>query len=183
MTPIASAAAGLRGALLLARGRAEGAALVEPGAQGARHSFWAMAACLLILGLLSAAGGDVGFLPSSLAAYGTSWLVFAVLSHRIAGALGAGERWFGFITVWNWCSVVQQGLVAAGNLPAMLGAPDVASATVVLVATGWAIWLEWYATRVALGVGGLAAAAFVLLDYAIILTALGIGSVANGSAG
>lgn len=183
MTPMASAAAGMRGALLLARGRAEGMKVVEPGALGALHSFWAMAACLLILSLLPLADGEAGFLPASLAAYGVGWLAFAVLSHRIAGALGAGERWFEFITVWNWCSVVQQGLVAAGNLPALLGAPDPASAAAVLVVVGWAIWLEWYATRVALGIGGLAAAAFVLLDYAISLTAFGIGSVANGSAG
>ena len=183
MTPLASAAAGLRGAVLLARGRAEGAGLVEPGAEGALHSFWAMAACLLILGLLSLADGEVGFLPTNLAAYGVGWLGFAVLSHRVAGALGAGDRWIGFITVWNWCSVVQQALVATGSLAGLLGAPGPVSAAAVLVVTGWAIWLEWYATRVALGVGGLAAAGFVLLDYAISLATFGIGSVVNGSAG
>lgn len=182
MTPIASAAAGLRGALLLARGRAEGAALVEPGANGALHSFWAMAACLLILGLLALVG-DVGFGPSNLAAYGVGWLGFAVLSHRIAGALGAGDRWIGFITVWNWCSVVQQALGATGSLPGLLGAPASLAFAAMLIVTGWAVWLEWYATRVTLGVSGLAAAGFVLLDYAISLTALEIGSAVNGSAG
>lgn len=184
MTPLASAAAGLRGALLLARGRAEGAALMEPGARGALHSFWAMAACLPILGLLAAGAAD-GAAPfaASLAAYAVGWLAFAVLSHRVAGAIGAGARWFGFIAVWNWCSVVQQALVAAGNLPVLLGAPGPLPIVLALVAVGWAIWLEWFATRVALGVGGLAAAALVLLDYAITLTVFGVGSAANGSAG
>ena len=193
MTPLASAAAGLRGALLLARGRAEGAALVEPGAQGALHSFWALAACLPILLLMGLArpasdrlDADLAQVPllTSLAAYGISWLAFAVLSHRIAGTLGAGANWFGFITVWSWCSVVQQAMVAVGSLPALLDVPGPVPAVAVLVATGWAIWLEWYAIRTALGVGGVAAAAFVLLDYAISLTAFGIGgSIANGSAG
>ena len=182
MKPMASALTGMRGALLLARGQAEGAALVEPGAKGALHSFWAMAACLLILALLALVG-DVSFGPSNLAAYGVGWLAFAVLSHRIAGALGAGERWIGFITVWNWCSVVQQALGAAGSLPGLLGAPGPVSFAAMLIVTGWAVWLEWYATRVALGVGGLAAAGFVLLDYAISLAAFGVGSVVNGSAG
>ena len=140
--PLASAAAGLRGALLLARGRAEGAALVEPGAQGALHSFWALAACLPILLLMGLArpasdplDADLAQVPllTSLAAYGISWLAFAVLSHRIAGTLGAGANWFGFITVWSWCSVVQQAMVAVGSLPALLDVPGPVPAVAVLV--------------------------------------------------
>lgn len=186
MTALASAAAGLQGALLLARGRAEGAALIEPGAQGARRSFWALAASLPILVLLHVADGpapDSTPLLSSLAASVVGWLGFAVLSHRGAAALGAGERWFGFIAAWNWCSVVQQALVAAGLLVGLSGVPAPVPLVALLVTTGWAIWLEWYAARVTLGVGGVAAAGIVLFDYAVNLVVFSIGSAANGSSG
>ncbi len=39
--------------------------------------------------------------------------------------------------------------------------------TAALVTLGWAIWLEWYATRTALAIGGLPAALFTLLDLAL----------------
>ena len=184
MTPLASAIAGLRGAALLARGQEEGAALVEPGLQGAVHSFWALAVCLPLFGLLrllDESAADPPFVMGVMT-YLVGWLAFAVLSHRAAGALGAGERWFGFIAAWNWCSVVQHGLLAAGSLPAWAGLPGAVSATAALVATGWAIWLEWFATRVTLGVSRGAAAALVVLDLAIAVALYGF-SAGNGSAG
>lgn len=176
MTPLASAVSGLRGAVLLARGQEEGAALVEPGRQGAVHSFWALAACLPLFGLLRLLDQGAEAEPPfavGVMTYVVGWLAFAVLSHRAAAALGAGERWFGFITAWNWCSVVQHGLLAAGSLPAWAGLPGWLSATAALLATGWAIWLEWFATRVTLGVGRGAAAALVGLDLAIAVALYG----------
>lgn len=184
MTPLASAIAGLRGAALLARGQAEGAALVEPGRQGAIHSFWALAACLPLFGLLrilDESAPDPPFIVGVMT-YLVGWLAFAVLSHRVAVALGAGDRWFGFIAAWNWCSVVQYALLTAGNVPAWVGLPGWLSATTALLTTGWAIWLEWFATRVTLGIGRAAAAALVLLDLAIAVALYGF-SAGNGSAG
>lgn len=184
MTPLASAIMGLRGAAQLARGEADGAALVEPGRQGAIHSFWALAACLPLFGLLRLLDEGAADPPfaTGVMTYLVGWLAFAVLSHRMAMALGAGERWFGFIAAWNWCSVLQHGLLAAGSLPAWAGLPGWFAATAALLATGWAIWLEWFATRVTLDIGRVAAAAFVALDLAVAVALYGF-SAGNGSAG
>ena len=39
---------------------------------------------------------------------------------------------------------------------------------------GWALWLEWYATRLAFGVGPLNAVGLVLLDQSIGIMLAGI---------
>ena len=52
-------------------------------------------------------------------------------------------------------------------LPRLLGMPDIVFETAWLVATGWALWLEWYATRLALDITGIQAIGLVLLDEAL----------------
>ena len=53
--------------------------------------------------------------------------------------------------MWNWCNVVQYLLLVLAGLPLLLGAPDWIDQTAGLVALGWALWLEWFAARVAAG--------------------------------
>ena len=54
-------------------------------------------------------------------------------------------------------------LVVAGTL----GVPAVVDQACELIAVGWALWLEWYATRLVFGVGKLTAVSLVLLDQSI----------------
>jgi hypothetical protein len=91
---------------------------------------------------------------------------------RGGGGAGAG-RWPRYVAVWNWCNVAQYALLAASELPALLGAPLWAQQMAALVAVFWAIWLEWFATRLALELG---------LWTAALLTALDIGLGAGLSA-
>ncbi len=53
------------------------------------------------------------------------------------------------------------------SLPPLLGAPEIVGQTAWLVATGWALWLEWYATRLALDISRLQAVGLVLIDLAM----------------
>jgi hypothetical protein len=179
-------AAGLHGALLLARGRADGIRHVEAGPAGAARSFWAAALCLpafLCLRLLdwSADGvpGGVGAIGGhaialELLAYATGWAGFAVVSHAAAARMGRAARWPLFIAAWNWCNVVQYLLLVLAALPHLLGAPALVDETAQLVALGWALWLEWYATKIALEVDGFSAGGLVGLDLAIGLLLSGI---------
>jgi hypothetical protein len=172
-------AAGLQGALMLARGRAEGILHVDAGRAGAARSFWAAALCLPAFLCLRFLDWSVDGLPGGvtavgghtialeLLAYGTGWLGFAVASHAIARRMGREARWPLFIAAWNWCNVVQYMLLVAAALPRLLGAPEMVDQTAELVALGWALWLEWYATRIALGIDGLAAGGLVGIDLAI----------------
>ncbi len=170
---------GLQAALLLARGRSEGVSLLaadppEHMAEAAR-SFWAVVLCLpafVCLHLIDWAQSGVPLRPAhgfamDLLGYVVGWLGFVLLSRSLAESLGRGRRWPRFVAIWNWCNVIQYFMLVGAALPSLLGLPDFVAETVWLVAVGWALWLEWYATRVALDITGLAAAGVVALDVAI----------------
>lgn len=175
-------AAGLQGALLLARGRPDGITRVPPGQAGAARSFWAGALCLPSLVVLRLADWVGGGWPATPAAgahmvglqlLGTAigWLGFALASRPLARAMGREARWPLFLAAWNWCNVVQSVLWVAAVMPDLLGAPAPVGQVVAVVATGWALWLEWYAARLSLQVGGMAATGMVALDAVISLAA------------
>ena len=170
-----SVVSGMQAALLLARGRSDGLRYVEDDMAGAARSFWAAAICLpafVCLRLLAWMGGGM---PShaghvfalDLVSFGVGWCGFAVLSYRLVGAMGLRERWPRFITLWNWCNLVQYLMLVAASLPALLGLPELVGQTAWLAAIGWALWLEWFMTGLALGVPGVVAAGLVAMDVAI----------------
>lgn len=182
MSTAAAVTNGLSGALLLARGRAEGFGRVQADMAGAARSFWAAALALPALLAMRLIGWTVQGVPADpghalaldLLVFITGWAGFAVISHAAVGALGRASRWPGFIAIWNWCNVVQYGLLLLGAVPVLLRAPEPVQQVCGLVALGWALWLEWFAARIALGVTGLAAAGLVGLDVAIGLLLSGL---------
>jgi hypothetical protein len=181
----------LHGAFLLARGRAEGIALIVPLRTGettlplenlAARSFWAMALALPAFLSLHLMGWATAGLPPhpgrelalDLLATSVGWLGFAALSHELAGMLGRTTLWPRYLTVWNWCNLVQYLLLVLTTLPSLLGLPPLLAETTWLVGLIWALWLEWYATRLALALPPTQAAAFVGLDFALGLLLAGL---------
>ena len=173
---------GLQAAMLLARGRAEGLAYVESGMAGAARSFWAAAICLpafVSLRLLDWAdsGGprDSGHaFTAELLGYVIGWAGFALLSRPLVAMLGRTARWPRFIAAWNWCNVAQYCLLMAACVPELAGAPAWAQQAAGLVALGWALWLEWYATRLALEIAPVQAAGLVMVDVVIEMVIAGV---------
>ncbi|CAH2600037.1 conserved membrane protein of unknown function [Rhodovastum atsumiense] len=177
----------LHGALLLARGRAEGLQLIaappEDEMTVAARSFWAAVLCLpafLCLHLLDWAQGRVPMpdqpgqaLVLDLLGYVVGWVGFALLSHVMAASLGRDHRWPIFITAWNWCNVVQYLILTGAIVPELLHVPPLVAQTLWLAAMGWALWLEWYATRLSLAVPGFTAALLVATDFTLGLFLLG----------
>jgi hypothetical protein len=167
---LASVGSGLHAAILLARGRPEALDYVEPGLDGARRSFWAAAVCLPLFAALRIvdwlnAGGPLHAFGIDLLGYIVGWAGFALMSRPLADWMGCGERWPRFIAAWNWCNVAQYALLVAAAAPGWLDAPAWASEAAGLIALGWAVWLEWYAARLTLNVGALAAAAMTGADF------------------
>ena len=175
MSIAASVVNGLRGGALLARGRPQGMAFFPGKMDDATRSFVAMALSVPpIVGIrligwaesgVPANGGRI--LLRDLMVYFVSWLVFAIMSYRIAGTTGRIEQWPRFVVAWNWCNVVGNMMVMVGGVPSLLGVPTIIEQVVELVALGWALWLEWYVMRVAFGAGPLLAAYLVMLDQII----------------
>jgi hypothetical protein len=180
MSTFAGVATGVQAALLLARGRPVGLSLLatddEPAQATAARSFWAAALCLpafVCLQLIDIAQeprlpphAGHGF-ALQLLGYVIDWAGFALVTRWLAGAMDRRGRWPMFIAAWNWCNVVQYLLLVVASLPPLLGMPDIVGETTWLVATGWAVWLEWYAARLALGVTAMQAVGLVLLDEAL----------------
>ncbi len=172
---VASVTSGLSAALRLARGRADGVVMVPGDRSTTARSFWSIAFCLpSVVCRLLMSWMDTGIpadaahvLGRELIVFVLGWLVFVELTYRLAPVLGRAERWGRFIALWNWCNVIEGLLVVIGGLPGLFGAPEVVDEAFELIAIGWALWLEWYATRLALGVGPLVATSLVLLDQSI----------------
>jgi hypothetical protein len=180
MNALAGVATGLLAAFLIARGRPEGVGLLtisgRVGLNTASHSFWAAVLCLPAFVCLTVIDltGETGLPPHAahefalrLCIYVIDWAGFALVSHWLARLLGRGERWPVYITAWNWCNVAQYLLLVVASLPPLLGMPKIVGDTAWLVATGWALWIEWYATRLTLDITGMQAAGLVLLDEAM----------------
>ena len=174
MTP--SLANGLAAALLLARGRPEALALLPGDMETARHSFVAALICLPAFLAIRAIGWAMQGVPKAgvaiavlaeLTGYAVAWAGFALASRSLAGQAQRAAEWPRFIAAWNWANVVQYLLLVAVLLPAALGLPGWLANTLGLAALGYALWLEWFVTRIALGVPGPTAVLFVLLDVAL----------------
>lgn len=168
-------AAGVLGAFLLARGKPQGLALMEATPDGAWRSFTAAAICLpafLALrlfgwGAAMPAGGTGRVLSAELIGYVIAWVAFALASLPLVRAWGREALWPRFISAWNWTNVVQYVALLAATLPAAFGAPAWLAQGAALAALGYAVWLEWFVARQALGVQPMQAAALVGLDLAI----------------
>lgn len=176
---------------MLARGRKEGLGLItaEPSAESqvAIRSFWAAAVCLpafVCLHVLEWVQSGVPDHPAggfalALLGFIIDWAAFAVLSHYMASGIGRGRQWPRYIAIWNWCNVVQYLMLTAAALPVLLGLPDWVEQAAWLIAMGWALWLEWYATRLALEVGPFAAAGLTLFDLILGLFVFGFTAAIN----
>lgn len=181
--------AGLRGVLMLARGQAQGAMLIEDTPEGAARSFWAAAICLpgfLALVLLDwaaepPAAGVGPALLAQLVAHAAGWAGFAVASHALAQAAGRGAEWPHFIAAWNWANVVQYLLLLAVSLPPLLGLPGPLASALALVTLGYQLWLVWFLARMTLRGRGLAVAV-VGLDVLIGVVVAGLAGPLSGAA-
>ena len=166
---------GLYAALRLARGRPDGAMLVADDHRTLVLSFWSILLCLpsvisRLLMVWAATGvpkNAAHLMGREIVVFVLGWLLFVEVTHRLAPMLGKAEHWGRFIAVWNWCNVVESLLVVIGGVPDALRAPAVVDQAAELITIGWALWLEWFATRLTLGVGSLTAAWLVLLDQSI----------------
>ena len=175
MSSVSVVTLGLNAALRLARGRADGVVLVPNDRKTIVRSFWSIAFCLpavacrlLMSWQDSGVPADaVHLLARELIVFVVGWLVFVEVTYRLAPLIGRADRWGRFIAVWNWCNVIEGVLIIIGGLPGTLGAPPIVDQACELVTVGWALWLEWYATRLAFGVTPLAAVGLVLLDQSI----------------
>jgi hypothetical protein len=93
-----------------------------------------------------------------------SWAGFALISIPLVRMLGVEQQWPRYIAAWNWSNLAQYGLLFVASVPALLHLPAIASETCALVGYGWALWLEWFVTRLVLNLSPTSAALLVAVD-------------------
>lgn len=93
-----------------------------------------------------------------------SWAGFALIAIPLLRMLGVGMLWPRYISAWNWSNLAQYLLLFVTSLPVVLHAPAIVSETSALVGYGWALWLEWFVTRLVLNLSPTAAALLVAVD-------------------
>jgi hypothetical protein len=149
---------------------------MEGTAEGAWRSFSAAFVCLpafLAMRLFAWAGsgappgGVLRGLAAELIGYTIAWIGFALVSLPMAQGWGRRDAWPRFIAAWNWTNVVQYLVLLALAVPGALGAPAGLASALTLAGLGYAVWLEWFVARHALGVDGAKAALLVAVDLAI----------------
>jgi hypothetical protein len=96
-----------------------------------------------------------------------SWAGYALISIPLVRMLGAEHQWPRYIAAWNWSNLAQYVLLFITSLPVVLHVPAIATETCALVGYGWALWLEWYVTRLVLNLSPTAAALLVAVDVGL----------------
>jgi hypothetical protein len=167
-------AVSLRGITQLTFGRAEGIRVFENDREMASRSFIAALFSFPIFLLFRYLDWLSGAVPAEgahalaldLLSFPISWAGFALLSLPLLRSLGLEAAWSRYLVAWNWCNFAQYILLLVSSLPLALHAPSIFAQTSALVGYGWALWLEWYVTRLVLNTTPLTAAVIVAADVA-----------------
>ncbi|ABI61587.1 Hypothetical protein GbCGDNIH1_0689 [Granulibacter bethesdensis CGDNIH1] len=106
-----------------------------------------------------------------------AWLGYLALSYELAGVAERRAQWPRFVMVINWVFLIQYVMTAISYVPQLLHGPSLLIQLAQLCFSGWALWIEWFATRNTLALSGLAAAGLVALDT---MLSLGLVAMAPG---
>lgn len=169
------------GAWRLARLDPNGMALFDSSRDGAINSFF-VAILLLpfhIVFLILRWGGETVspftvFVVEAIF-YVISWTAFLVLAIPIVRLLNRSDRYFAFVSAYNWTMVVQMALAFPAVLLTVSGAlpPQLAEVLILFVHLLLLLY-EGYVIRTALGIGGFEAAGMVILDFILGVTLNGL---------
>jgi len=146
---------------MLARGNTDGVRAFDTSISGFWRSFSAIIVIapiyLVILraelertGRGAALGhdSDIGFYFSQLASLGVDWLAWPIAMVFLARLLGLGERYAGYVVVYNWSTLL---IASAYLLPALLFVvgvlPNQLAAAINLVVWFWALYFHFYVAR------------------------------------
>jgi hypothetical protein len=169
---------GLYGAWRLARNDRQGMGFFVDSLEAFWRSFWAAAiaapgyAILVAIhldGVEDSTGPERIVLVQAIA-YVCGWTAFPLAMHFVADAIDRSENYVRYIIANNWATALQVGLyVVVAALLAMGDFPNAVAVPVSLGAHIAVIVYQWNVARIALEIGGRAAAAIVFLDFVISL--------------
>ncbi|MEQ8965539.1 MAG: hypothetical protein RID91_06920 [Azospirillaceae bacterium] len=166
----------LFGALLLARGDKRGLDFFERTPEGALRSFYAAVIMLPIYAVVEAiqlagqdfTAGGPRLITVELLTYVIGWTAFPVAMIPLAKLIDRPERYFDFLPVYNWVSLVQMGIFFPVLLLTMSGVlPEGIAGGLGWIVTVALILYTWIALKSALDIGGGTAAGLVVVDLVL----------------
>jgi hypothetical protein len=167
----------LAGALRLARGDRSGLGCFDASVEGFWRSFRAavLGYPLYLTLLLMRVGeaewsrsGAFRIVAAETIGYAITWLAFPVAMVSVARWLGREYRFFGFMTVYNWCQLPEMTLFVLIALESQSGLlPSAASQFIEVVAAIAVLVYEGYIARIALETTVPAAAGVVLVNLVL----------------
>ena len=108
-------------------------------------------------------------------AYVISWSAFPLVMFYISGLLDRSERYFDFLSAYNWSAVIQMGVylpvVAVADSGLMPAGVDEG---LVLAVTMLVLMYQWFIARTTLDINGGSAAGVVLLDMILAVFITGV---------
>lgn len=108
-------------------------------------------------------------------AYVISWSAFPLVMFYISGLLDRSERYFDFLSAYNWSAVIQMGVylpvVAVADSGLM---PTGVDEGLVLAVTMLVLMYQWFIARTTLDINGGSAAGVVLLDMILAVFITGV---------
>ncbi|MBV17029.1 MULTISPECIES: hypothetical protein [Thalassospira] len=115
------------------------------------------------------------YMTVEVVAYVIKWLAFPVLMYQVMPILGRTERYIGFITVYNWSSVLQMAVYLVALLLGVLF-PMLGPGGFVMVAVIAMLVYGVYIARLTLSVPIPTASAIVMADFllSMVITSIGI---------
>src|SRR5579864_3420840 len=173
----AEALLALTGTLRLARGDRGGLSCFDPTEAGFWHSFRAAVLCYPLYLLLLSFPIEIGpvatvhgwryFIVETIR-FVIVWAAFPLAVLPLVDWLGRGDRFFGFMVVYNWCQVPQTAAFTAVTLAGATGllATEGVLLGDLVVGIG-ALVYEWYISRVALAISGGRAGLVILVDLVL----------------
>jgi hypothetical protein len=175
MTLTKSVSVSLHGAMLLARGQTGGLLFLQADPRGLFRCFWAIGMALPTVLYLATLDWPAAIRPAAALSdllrqaliFVAAWLGFIALTHAIAPLVRRQHLWAPMIVVWSWCNIPESMLTLLGSVPGSLGAPHAIDQFAQVATFGWALWIEWFAFRLAFRAGPLLAIWLVMVDQSI----------------
>ena len=169
MITTAEIAAGITGAVRLARRDPTGMDCFDTSPRGFWRSFWAAALVAPLFILVDVLSGGLGAdtgprqLAVKLIGYVIDWTLFPVVMITIADSLGKWPQYMRYIVAYNWSAVVQLTVLTPAAVLAVT-APSHGTMLLAQVVTIALLIYRAYVAHVALAVNLGTAAGIVLLD-------------------
>jgi hypothetical protein len=167
----------LTGALRLARGDRRGLACFDASLDGFWRSFRAAVLgyplyLILLLTRVTEAewsrSGVFRVVSVETIDYVINWVAFPLAMVSVTRWLGCAPRYFGFVTVYNWCQLPEMALFVIVALEARGGLLSATATQAIQVAAAVAVLVyEWYIARITLETTAPGAAAVVLVNLVL----------------